>query len=106
MADYYAFIVSSRYHHHVGEGQMIKVCRQTGRPEGTNDPNKRGTSDSDDSTYLLTSDLHPSSSDNSIVGLSSGSSMSESNPDSEDSFTDDSSHLAYSSNDNSSTQLG
>jgi hypothetical protein len=59
--------------------------------------------DSDDSSYLLTSDSPSSSSDhNSIIGLSSDSSMSASNPDSEYSSTDDSSHLDYLSDDNSS----
>jgi hypothetical protein len=61
--------------------------------------------DSDDSSYLLPLGSHSSSSDlNSIIGLSSDSSMSASNPDSEDSSTDDSSYLDYSS-DGDSSQL-
>jgi hypothetical protein len=59
--------------------------------------------ESDDSSYLLTSDSHSSSSDhNSIIGLSSDSSMTASSPDSEYSSTDESSHLDYSSDDDSS----
>jgi hypothetical protein len=65
-------------------------------------PPQEPASGSDDSAYLLTSDSHSSPSDNSIIGLSSDSYTSESNPDSEDSSNDDSSHLGYLSDDDSS----
>jgi hypothetical protein len=55
---------------------------------GPADHPREPASDSDDSSYLLTSGSHSSSSDhNSVIGLSSDSSVSESNPDSEDSST-------------------
>jgi hypothetical protein len=57
---------------------------------GPADQPREPASDSDDSSYLLTSGSHSSSSDHtSIIGLTSDSSLSESNPDSEDSPTDD-----------------
>jgi hypothetical protein len=70
---------------------------------GPTDRPREPASDSDDSSYLLTSDSQSSLSDhNSIIGLSSNSTMSTSHPDSEDSSTDDSSHLDYSSDEDSS----
>jgi hypothetical protein len=70
---------------------------------GPADRPQEPASESDDSSYLLPTGSHSSSSDpTSILGLSSDSSMSESNPESEDSSTDDSSRRDYLSDEESS----